>query len=312
MIRFFKGDNKVQKKNRCFTIMIAPHSEEATYSFRLPLIIGQMIVVLFVVGLAAFLFLANAYHNARLDAEEMRILRQANQVQQDEINAFACITQQLLERMQQIEELAEDVAGKMGISTGRDEEQNEDEGEAAPAETRLLASRSDQDRVLDRAAENLSLLQSLIPENTDTLENLKGEVDEYIRRLAATPSIWPARGRFTSGFGMRRSPFGGGSQFHYGVDIAGSHGAPIYATASGQVTQAGYRGGYGNLIIVAHGYGFHTYYAHLSSFAVSSGQWVKRGQVIGYMGRTGHATGTHLHYEVHVGGVAVNPLRYMN
>jgi murein DD-endopeptidase MepM/ murein hydrolase activator NlpD len=301
----------VQKRKRCFTIMIVPHSEEATYSFRLPLFIGQLIVAFFVVGLAAFLFLAYIYRNARLEAEEVRILRQANQVQQDEINAFAHETQQLLERMQQIEDLAEEVADKLGLSQGRDEEENESRGEASPEEVRLYAARSDQDRVLDRAAENLSVLQSLVPEKTDTLETLKGEVDEYVRRLAATPSIWPTRGRFTSGFGMRRSPFGGGSKFHYGVDIAGSYGTPVYATADGQITYNGYRGGYGNLIIIRHGYGFHTYYAHLSGFAVSPGQWVKRGKVIGYMGRTGRATGTHLHYEVHVNGVAVNPSRYM-
>lgn len=301
----------VQKQKRCFTIMIVPHSEEATYSFRLPLFVGQLIVALSVVGLGAFLFLAYAYHNALLDAEEVRILRQANQVQQDEINTFAGITQQLLERMQQVEELAEEVAGKLGLDQEQDDKGTESSGKSSPAEERLYASRSDPDRVLDRAAENISLLQNLIPENAHALEELKGEVDEYIRRLAATPSICPARGRFTSGFGMRRTPYGGGSQFHYGVDIAGSHGSPIYATADGKVSQAGYRGSYGNLIVIHHGYGFQTYYAHLSKYAVSPGTWVKRGQVIGYMGRTGRATGTHLHYEVHVNGVAVNPSRYM-
>lgn len=300
-----------QKQKRCFTIMIVPHSEEATYSFRLPLFVGQLIVALSVVGLVAFLFLAYAYRNALLDAEEVRILRQANQVQQDEINTFAGITQQLLERMQQVEELAEEVADKLGLGREQDDKGAESSGKSSPAEERLYASRSDPDRVLDRAAENISLLQSLIPENAHALEGLKGEVDEYVRRLAATPSICPARGRFTSGFGMRRTPYGGGSQFHYGVDIAGSHGSPIYATADGQVSQTGYRGSYGNLIVIHHGYGFQTYYAHLSKFAVSPGTWVKRGQVIGYMGRTGRATGTHLHYEVHVNGVAVNPSRYM-
>ncbi len=139
-----------------------------------------------------------------------------------------------------------------------------------------------------------------------------GEVDEYLRRLAATPSIWPTRGRVTSGFGMRRDPFGRGSKFHHGIDIAGAYGTPVYATASGQVINASYRGGFGNLVIIRHGYGFETYYAHLSGFAVSTGQWVKRGQVIGYMGRSGTATGPHLHYEVHVNGVAVNPYRYLN
>ncbi|NLA27338.1 MAG: M23 family metallopeptidase [Firmicutes bacterium] len=302
----------MQRQKRCFTIMIVPHSEEATYSFRLPLFVGQLIVGLFVVGLSAFLFLAYGYRNARLDAEEVRILRQANQVQQDEINAFAGITHQLLERIEQIEDLAGEVADKLGLGQDLEENDKESSEHGSHEENRLYASRSDQDRVLDRATENICLLQTLIPENAHALENLKEEVDEYVRRLAATPSIWPARGRFTSGFGMRRTPYGGGSQFHYGVDIAGSYGSPVYATADGQVSNASYRGAFGNLVIVHHGYGFKTYYAHLSKFAVSPGTWVKRGQVLGYMGRSGRATGTHLHYEVHVNGVAVNPSRYMH
>jgi len=304
----------VQKRKRYFTIMIVPHSsEEATYSFRLPLFVGQLVVALLVIGMAAFFILAYTYRNALQDAEELRILRQANQAQQDEINAFAGITQQLLEQMQQVEELAEQVATKVGCSLEQQEEDEDPESRGATSfgETRVNLSRSNQDRVLDRVTYNLSVLQSLVPEKADTLEMLKGEVDEYTRRLAATPSIWPTRGRISSGFGMRRNPFGGGSQFHYGIDIAGTHGTPVYATANGQVSFAGYRGGFGNLVIISHGYGFQTYYAHLSGFAVSNGQWVKRGQVIGYMGRSGRATGTHLHYEVHVNGVAVNPYRYL-
>lgn len=300
----------VNKKNRCFTIMIVPHSEEATYSIRVPLVVGQLIVALFVIGLAAFFVLAYTYRHALAEAEEVRILRQVNQAQQDEINSFAHETQQLLKRMQEIEDLAELVADKLGLSLG--EERADSQEGALSDEIRYYASRSDKGRVLDRTADNLAVLQNLIPERADTLELLKEEVDEYNRRLAATPSIRPCRGRVTSGFGMRRSPYRRSiRQFHYGIDIASAHGTPVYATADGQVSFAGYRGGYGKLVIIRHGYGFQTYYAHLSSVAVSSGQWVKRGRVIGYMGRTGTATGTHLHYEVHVNGVAVNPARYM-
>lgn len=303
----------MQKRKRYFTIMIVPHSEEATYSFRLPLFVGQLIVALIAAGMVAFFVLAYVYRNALQDAEELRILRQANQAQQDEINAFADLTQQMLQRIEEMEEILGEVAGKVGL------EQQKAQGESAGSRSgisaegmRFYASRSDHDRVLERVAVNLSFLQSVVPEKAETLEMLRGEVDEYLRRLAATPSIWPTRGRVTSGFGMRRDPFGRGSKFHNGIDIAGAYGTPVYATASGQVINASYRGGFGNLVIIRHGYGFETYYAHLSGFAVSTGQWVKRGQVIGYMGRSGTATGPHLHYEVHVNGVAVNPYRYLN
>lgn len=242
----------------------------------------------------------------------MQILRKVNQAQQDEINAFAFETQKLIEQMSQIEVLAELVAEKLGLSLDHEEDEDVSSMGTVESEPRTYASRSGDERVLDRAVANIEMLQNLIPEQTDSLQMLEIEVDSFMRRLAATPSIWPASGRLTSGFGMRRSPFNRTvMQFHSGIDIAGVHGSAIYATAEGVITSASYRGGYGNLVIISHGYGFETYYAHLSRFAVSSGQRVKRGQVIGYMGRTGRVTGTHLHYEVRVNGVAVNPMSYI-
>ena len=101
----------MQKRKRYFTIMIVPHSEEATYSFRLPLFVGQLVVALLVIGMAAFFILAYTYRNALQDAEELRILRQANQAQQDEINTFASITQQLLDQVAQIEPGRRDFGG---------------------------------------------------------------------------------------------------------------------------------------------------------------------------------------------------------
>jgi len=295
-------------KKRCFTIMIVPHSEESTYSIRVPLYIGQLVVALCVIGLAAFFVLAYAYSRALTEAEEAAILRRVNQAQQDEIDSFARQTQQLLQQMLEVEDLARLVAEKLGLrledgkSTSRKEERS--------LEGRNYASRADE-RILDRTADNLAALEELLPENTIALQTLKEEVEEYNRRLAATPSGWPCGGRITSGFGMRRSPFGGGYRFHYGIDIASSHGSSIWATAKGRVSFAGYRRGLGNLVIIQHGYGFQSYYGHLSRIAVSPGQVVERGRVIGYMGRTGSATGTHLHYEVHLHGVAVNPAQYM-
>ena len=99
------------------------------------------------------------------------------------------------------------------------------------------------------------------------------------------------------------------TQFHSAVDIAGAYGSPIYATAAGRIAYAGYRGGW-EFNHHQSGYGYRTYTA-TCRVCVSTGQWVKRGQVIGYMGNSGRTTGTHLHYEVHVNGTPVNPLKYM-
>jgi murein DD-endopeptidase MepM/ murein hydrolase activator NlpD len=126
------------------------------------------------------------------------------------------------------------------------------------------------------------------------------------------PDLWPLEGRLLSSFGQRNSPFSGEMAFHTGIDISGSLGDPVRCTADGVVTEAGYvSGGYGRLVIVDHGGGVSTYYAHLSRVDVIAGQEVRRGQEIGAVGRSGRATGTHLHYEVRVGGSPVNPYRFL-
>lgn len=114
-----------------------------------------------------------------------------------------------------------------------------------------------------------------------------------------------------SGFGVRRDPFTRGLAMHSGVDLREEQGAPARATAAGRVTEADWSGGYGRMVEIDHGGGMITRYAHLSRIAVRPGEWVGRGQIIGRVGSTGRSTGPHLHYETHVDGQAVNPLRFM-
>ncbi|MCE5329158.1 peptidoglycan DD-metalloendopeptidase family protein [bacterium] len=122
---------------------------------------------------------------------------------------------------------------------------------------------------------------------------------------------WPVAGALVSGFGNRMHPILGYVRFHSGIDLAAPRGTPIVAADGGQVIQASYDGGYGNSILIYHGGSFATFYGHLSGFAVGAGQMVKRGQVIGYVGSTGLATGPHLHFEVRINGAAQNPLGYL-
>jgi murein DD-endopeptidase MepM/ murein hydrolase activator NlpD len=126
------------------------------------------------------------------------------------------------------------------------------------------------------------------------------------------PSIWPVRGRVTAGFGERMDPLNGEGAFHAGMDIAAPTGTEISAAADGIVLSAGPDAGYGNSILIDHGYGIQTRYGHLSKVEVVVGQEVKRGQVIGTVGMTGRATGPHLHYEVHVQDTPVNPAKYLH
>ena len=148
-----------------------------------------------------------------------------------------------------------------------------------------------------------------------TLENRLQIVQPGLERrqalAAATPSIWPARGWMNDGYGSRRDPFDGTADYHPGLDISADRGDPVVATANGTVSSAQRSGAYGNMIVIEHGFGISTRYAHLDTFRVKAGDAVRRGDVVGYAGSTGRSTGSHLHYEVLVYGRHLNPLQFL-
>jgi murein DD-endopeptidase MepM/ murein hydrolase activator NlpD len=131
-------------------------------------------------------------------------------------------------------------------------------------------------------------------------------------RMVSTPNLWPVNGRLMGAFGKRTDPFSGeGTEFHTGVDISAPSGTPVRATADGIVVSSGWSGGYGRLVVVDHGGGIQTYYAHLARLHVQTGQEVRRGELVGEVGSTGRVTAPHLHYEVRIGGAPVNPYPYL-
>ncbi len=133
---------------------------------------------------------------------------------------------------------------------------------------------------------------------------------DWIRANSA-PNLWPVEGQITASFGERIDPFNGEGAFHSGVDISAVVGSPVIAPADGSVTFADFLGGYGRAIMVDHGHGITTRYGHLSSFAVTAGQFIHRGDTIGYVGSSGRSTGPHLHYEVRINDAPVNPYKYL-
>lgn len=129
--------------------------------------------------------------------------------------------------------------------------------------------------------------------------------------LASTPAVRPSQGWTTSRFGYRKSPFTGRREFHKGYDIANRKGTPIIATADGVVTYAGPKGLLGNMVMIDHGHGMVTRFGHLYKTVIKRGQTIKRGDTIALMGNTGRSTGPHVHYEVHLNGIPVNPEKYI-
>jgi len=195
------------------------------------------------------------------------------------------------------------------------------------AEERLARLQNEMHNTSDALQEEYLNQRSLLAEYDAQIEEIEGEIAslekeqasikkliaQQAKALGSAPGTLarPVPGTISSGFGPRIHPIHGYSLMHNGIDMNGGSGQAIVSAASGTVIFAGVKGGYGNTIMVDHGGGMVTLYAHQSKFAVSAGQSVKRGQTIGYVGSTGVSTGPHLHFEVRVGGNPVNPAKYL-
>ena len=162
---------------------------------------------------------------------------------------------------------------------------------------------------LSSPTETFNLLDDLLVMLDVQLTDASDGVERQQAFAAATPINLPTAGRVSGRFGYRQDPFTGKRAFHRGIDIATGYGQPVYATADGTVESAGRNGAFGNLIKINHGFGLVTRYGHLSKFATTVGSTVRRGDVIGYAGDTGRATGTNVHYEVRVNGQLMDPLQ---
>lgn len=203
------------------------------------------------------------------------------------------VSRQHNEQMASLETLANEVTVAYGIN------------EAAPPST----------------AKSLARASSLTPTVRESIEeynflkaaNYSGIYHRYAYQWQShsQPSLWPVNGLLRSSFGGRSDPFSGEGAFHTGIDLVAPTGTPVHVTGDGVVTSAGWAGAYGKLVIVSHGNGLDTYYAHLSQFLIVPGQEVRRGEVIALSGGTGRATGPHMHYEVRLHGTPLNPYKFL-
>ncbi len=168
---------------------------------------------------------------------------------------------------------------------------------------------SSEGKMVPSVAESLDEYNYLVSADKLAISNHRSRRFGLVKSL---PSLWPVEGRLMDGFAHRTDPFSGEGAFHKGVDITAPTGTQVRATADGVVVQAEMvSGGYGRLIIIDHGGGYQTYYAHLSKISVHAGQEVHRTDVIGLVGTSGRTTAPHLHYEVRSGGAPMNPYKYL-
>jgi murein DD-endopeptidase MepM/ murein hydrolase activator NlpD len=180
---------------------------------------------------------------------------------------------------------------------------------AGGAETPESSAANRLDKLLDLKFDRMK--KELLVDVND-LDILGETLDSRRLLLESVPDGWPVRGTLSSVFGVRQSPFTQTPVFHHGLDIVARVGMPVTASASGVVVKSGFEALYGNMVVVDHGAGYRSLYAHMSSLSVEEGAFVNRGEELGKVGSSGRSTGPHLHYEVRVNGLPVNPARFLN
>ncbi len=271
------------------------------------------IFVLFA-GICGLGYLSYETFNTNVDQSELAALKRVSLQHKQEIQKFAYQLEKFQKQMARLEKFDK----KLRIITAMDNsitDSHDNFGVGGPIPDTALAMdgiRSGYtESLLVKLNEDLDHLSYEASQRELSFHSLDAFFKDQSSLLTSTPSVWPSRGWVTSGFGYRLSPFTGLRELHEGIDIATQLNADVVATANGVVIDSTRQGGYGNVIEIDHGYGIVTRYGHNSLNLVKRGDRVKRGQVIAKVGSTGRSTGPHLHYEVMLNGIPVNPLRYI-
>jgi murein DD-endopeptidase MepM/ murein hydrolase activator NlpD len=294
------------------TIIFLPGGSSKVRKINFPNRLIPLLSLFIIVAIAFFGLLVNDYRKIKSQIPELQHLKKESKIQKTQLIALCKEIKQSNQKIAALQEFDH----KLRIMTN-------------------LPPSGEQDQFLGVGGSNMSTLKpdyqledvhsGLIHQMHKAIDGLsteiamtalsQNELSQFLKEqkslLACTPSLAPTNGWYSSGFGYRISPFTNQREFHKGLDIATRIGTPIIAPADGLVISVGREGNYGRMIAINHGYNMKTRYGHLHKFRVKKGDRVKRGQLIAEVGKSGRTTGPHLHYEVLLNGVPVNPLRYI-
>jgi len=289
------------------TFMFIPTTTGISRQVRVPIaLIWAGVAGVLILVFSSF-FLSAQFFNERVDTRELAKLRAENQSLQEQFEQLRWNLTEVESRYDNLVQKETAIRTLFNLPEVNPEERQLGVGGPEVALDRLSEPQREAivtEQQVDRLLNVSEFEIEKYGEVEDALLNLKTRLDH-------TPSIWPAPGWTSRGYGMKYDPFTGMKQMHRGIDIANHTGTPVVASADGRITMVGRNGGMGKTIVIDHGYGFVTRYAHLSDYKVKRGQRVKRGDVIGLMGSTGYSTGPHLHYEVLRNGKSLNPASYI-
>lgn len=288
--------------NEFYTLIVVPHAKARFRKFQVSVRLTKWVLGAFGVLAVMLAGILAHYTWIAVEVAEVRRLRSENLALATKSKAYEENAEQLQAKVLSLQ----NTVSKLGMMAGLEQSLPDPALGGTGGLTRLETTPPSVD-----IAETLQGLDQTVGRLTEKSNQLESFYQDQRQLLASTPSIWPVRGYLSAGFGNRIDPFTGLRDFHPGIDISTPMGTRVIAPADGVVVFCGKKNGYGNAIVVDHGYGLVTRYGHLDGFNVRPGQRVRRGDVIGFVGNTGRSTAPHLHYEVWVNDQTRNPIQYI-
>ena len=306
-------------RKRYYILFVARDEDGRVRKISLPVQYIYGFVAAALVGAFTIVGLAGSYTRMLLKTESFNQIRQERETLRKNYQQMAAVAHERDIQVASLGALASEVTAIYGLKQNKifGGKQSAAAAAAAPAPTTLAVSDDVNQQQIKLSLDQFYTLrnQALSGRVSRALEGgltpgMSSNLSDWTQ-IADAPSLWPVEGSVTSSFGERQDPFNGEGAFHAGIDISAPTGTAVRATGDGLVDSAASVSGYGREVILDHGHGVRTVYGHLSGMVVITGQHVVVGQIIGYVGQTGRSTGPHLHYEVRINNVPVNPHKYL-
>jgi len=297
-----------------YSILIFGPSTSGTRHLRIAKKTFRITLYLFAFFLLSSLFLLCDYIQVKKKVFEIGYLHEETQVQKAQIHFFSSKIEDLEKQVSKLKEFDKKIRIIANLEPGQETTPLVGIGGGGPSPSNVrdrLRDEKDEQGLATQMKLDIERLQSEAVSQEVSFSEVEKDLQTKGEMLAHTPSIWPATGWVTSGFGSRTNPLTGLTEMHEGMDISNRVGTGVIAPADGIVSDIKNDPAYGNIMVVSHGFGITSRFGHLSKVLVKIGQKVKRQNRIAEMGMTGQTTGPHLHYEVRINGVPVNPARYI-
>ena len=272
----------------------------------------KIALYLFAFALLSTTFFFCDYIQVKKKAFELSRLREEAQAQKSQLHFFSSKIEDLEKQLSKLKDFDKKIRIIANLERGQETTSLMGMGGPSPSDIRdKLKSAMDDPGLVQQMKADVERLQSEAITQELSLAELEKNLQTKKEMMVHMPSLWPTMGWVTSGFGFRTNPFSGLSQMHEGMDISNRVGTLVVAPSDGIVSDVGNDLVYGKIIVISHGFGMASRYCHLNKVLVKAGQKVSRGDKIAEIGMTGRTTGPHLHYEVRMNGIPVNPMRYI-